>query len=99
MFPEFIEAIQLVQIISLQVIPSSIILAYNSKFLGEEKSKYVLSGQGISVLIYLGGLLTLGNLMGVNGIAISLVGSATGQAIFYIISARYLKNKEKNVNN
>jgi len=32
--------------------------------------------------------------MGVNGIAISLIMAATGQAIFYIISAQYLKNQE-----
>ena len=83
----------------MHVIPSSIILAYNSKFLGEEKSRYVLTGQGMAVGIYLGGLITLGTLMGVNGIAISLVLSATGQAIFYIISARYLRNQGKNENN
>ncbi len=98
-FPEYVEAVQLIQIVSLHVIPSSIIMAYNSKFLGEEKSRYVLTGQGMSVVIYLGGLLTLGTLMGVNGIAISLVISSTGQAIFYIISAQYLKNQEKNKNN
>jgi len=98
-FPEYIEAVQLIQIISFHVIPGSIILAYNSKFLGEEKSRYVLSGQGISVGIYLSGLITLGTLIGVNGVAISLVAAAVGQAIFYIISARYLKNQEKNKNN
>lgn len=98
-FPEYVEAVQLIQIVSLHVIPSSIIMAYNSKFLGEEKSRYVLTGQGMSVVIYLGGLLTLGTLMGVNGIAISLVIAATGQAIFYIISAQYLENQEKNKNN
>ena len=95
-FPEYIEAIQLVQIVSLQVIPSSVILAYNSKFLGEEKSRYLLIGQGIAVVIYLGGLFTLGTLMGINGIAISLVLASTGHAIFYIICAQYLKNQEKN---
>jgi O-antigen/teichoic acid export membrane protein len=98
LFPEYVEAVQLIQIVSLHVIPSSIILAYNSKFLGEEKSRYVLTGQGMSVGIYLGGLLTLGTLMGVNGIAISLVMSSAGQAIFYIIVSKYLKNHESNNN-
>ena len=98
LFPEYVEAVQLIQIVSLHVIPSSIILAYNSKFLGEEKSRYVLTGQGMSVGIYLGGLLTLGTLMGVNGIAISLVMSSAGQAIFYIIVSKYLKNRESNNN-
>ena len=84
-YPEFIESVYLIQIVSLQIIPASIVLTFTSKFLGEEKSKYVLVGQGISVLIYLGGLLSLGNLLGITGVAISLVLSSTCQAIFYLI--------------
>ena len=92
-FPEYLEAVELLQIISLHVIPSSIILAYNSKFLGEEKSKLVLVGQGISVGIYLVGLLTLGSIIGVIGVAISLVLAATGHAVFFIIANRMFKKK------
>ena len=72
-FPDYVEAIQLIQIISFMVIPSSIILAYNSELLGKEKSRFVLIGQGISVSVYLVGLLTLGAIIGINGVAISLV--------------------------
>ena len=77
-----------------QSIPSSIILAYTSKLLGDEKSRYVLVGQGISVGIYLSGIFTLGSIIGVNGIAISLVLAATAQAIFYIICTQLIKNHE-----
>ena len=93
-FPDYVEAIQLIQIISFMVIPSSIILAYNSELLGKEKSRFVLIGQGISVSVYLGGLLTLGTIIGINGVAISLVLSGICQAIFYIIVIRHLKNQE-----
>ena len=93
-FPDYVEAVQLIQIISLMVIPSSIILAYNSELLGKEKSRFVLIGQGISVSVYLGGLLTLGTIIGINGVAISLVLSGICQAIFYIIVIRHLKNQE-----
>ena len=51
-------------------------------------------GQGISVSVYLGGLLTLGTIIGINGVAISLVLSGICQAIFYIIVIRHLKNQE-----
>jgi O-antigen/teichoic acid export membrane protein len=93
-FPDYVEAVQLIQIISLMVVPSSIILAYNSELLGSEKSRFVLIGQGISVSVYLVGLLTLGLIIGINGVAISLVLSSICQAIFYIIIIRHLKNQE-----
>ena len=93
-FPDYVEAIQLIQIISFMVIPSSIILAYNSELLGKEKSRFVLIGQGISVSVYLVGLLTLGAIIGINGVAISLVLSSICQAGFYIIIIRHLKNQE-----
>ena len=94
-FPDYVEAIQLIQIISFMVIPSSIILAYNSELLGKEKSRVVLIGQGISVSVYLVGLLTLGAIIGINGVAISLVLSSICQAVFYIIIIRHLKNQEE----
>ena len=93
-FPDYVEAIQLIQIISFMVIPSSIILAYNSELLGKEKSRFVLIAQGISVSVYLVGLLTLGAIIGINGVAISLVLSSICQAVFYIIIIRHLKNQE-----
>ena len=98
-FPDYVEAVQLIQIISLMVIPSSIILAYNSELLGKEKSRFVLIGQGISVAVYLVGLLTLGAIIGINGVAISLVLSSICQAVFYIIVIRHLKNQETLRNN
>ena len=98
-FPDYVEAIQLIQIISFMVIPSSIILAYNSELLGKEKSRFVLIGQGISVSVYLVGLLTLGAIIGINGVAISLVLSSICQAVFYIIIIRHLKNQEALSNN
>ena len=98
-FPDYVEAIQLIQIISFMVIPSSIILAYNSELLGKEKSRFVLIGQGISVSVYLVGLLTLGAIIGINGVAISLVLSSICQAVFYIIVIRHLKNQETLRNN
>ena len=97
-FPEYIEAVQIIQIVSLYVIPSSIILAYSSKLLGEEKSRYVLIGQAISAGTYLGGIFSLGAIIGINGIAISFVIAGCGQAIFYIIVSKYLKNHESSNN-
>lgn len=87
-FPEYIEAIQLIQITSIQIIPNALIMNFTSKFLGEEKGKIVLIGQCIGVTIYLIGLFTLGTILGINGVAISLVISSSLQAIFYLWSSK-----------
>jgi O-antigen/teichoic acid export membrane protein len=94
-FPKYVEAVQLIQIVSIHVIANAVIFAYNSKFLGKENSKYVLIGKAISVGIYLIGIFTLGTLLGINGVAIALVLSGIGQAIFNIVASRYLKNSEE----
>ena len=47
LFPEFTESVEVVQIISISIIPSTINLIYISKFLGKELSKIVLIGSGI----------------------------------------------------
>ena len=52
-FPNFIDAIEVIPILSLAVIPNTVISIYSSKFLGQEKSKFLLIGNLISAVIYL----------------------------------------------
>ena len=84
LFPEFIEAVQVVQIISISVIPSTINLMYISKFLGNELSRIVLIGSGIFLSVQIVSILILGELLGVNGVAIALVLGASSEAIFLV---------------
>ena len=84
MFPKFIVAIEVIQIVSISVIPSTINLMYISKFLGNEKSKIILIGSGIFLLVQIIGILVLGELLGVNGVAIALVLGSSAEAIFLV---------------
>ncbi len=85
MFPKYSEVVEIVQIISIYIIPNAINTALISDYLGKEKSKIVLIGQSISISTYVPGILILGTELGINGVAISFVLSGITQSIFYIL--------------
>src|SRR5207302_10019063 len=90
---KFKEAIQVIQIISLTIIPSTINLMYISKFLGTEKSKVVLIGSGIFLLVQISSILTFGKIYGVNGVAASLVLAASSESIYLLVMNKVLQQK------
>jgi O-antigen/teichoic acid export membrane protein len=94
LFPEFTDAVGIIQIISFVVIPYSVNMTYISKFLGQERGKIILIGQAVSLGIYITGLLTLGSVIGINGVALSLLFSAIGQMIFYICTDKFFINSK-----
>jgi O-antigen/teichoic acid export membrane protein len=91
LFPKFIEAIEIIQIMSLSVIPATVITTYISKFLGMDKSKIVIIGSGLYLGIQIPTILTLGTIWGVNGAAISIVIATTIHAIYFILIDRFTK--------
>jgi len=90
-FPKFTEAADIIRIVSLAVIPVTINLMYISKFLGDEKSKIVLIGSGIYLLVLVLGIIILGDLFGVNGIASSLVLAAGSESAYLVTVSRFVK--------
>ena len=84
------EAIDAIKIMSLVVVPGSISLILESQFLGNEKSKIVMIGTGISLAILTSGMIILGSWIGISGVAWSLVLATTVKTIFYLI-----KNNER----
>ena len=91
LFPQFKEAIEVIQIISLAIIPFSINLVYTSKFLGNGKSKIILVGSGIYLLVQILGILFLGKLYGINGVSTALVLAATSESVYLVIIDRFIK--------
>ena len=84
-FPQFTEAVQVIQIVSISVIPSTMNLIYISKFLGMELSKIVLIGSGIFLLVQISLIFILGEIWGVNGIATALVIGTSAETIYLFI--------------
>ncbi len=94
LFPKFIESIQIIQIMSLSLIPFTVNNTYISKFLGMEKIRIVLIGSGIYLIIQIITIVILSNTFGINGFAASYVISATSETIYLIfINNFYLKRK------
>ena len=92
-FEEFVEAIQITQIISLAVIPITITAIYNSKFLTLEKSKFVFIGSVIFISTQIIGIYILSESIGIIGAGYALVIASIFQSIYLIISNRIiLKN-------
>ena len=91
-FPKFIEAQDVIRIVSLSVIPTTIMMIYHTKFLGMEQGKHVLItslSRTISQLIF---IVILGSMYGVNGIAASLVIASTISAIYaYLANQKFIK--------
>ena len=94
-FPEFTEAVTLLPILSLSVIPIAIQSIFTSKLLGQEKTKYILMGYLISMSILFPGIIILGNEFGAEGIAISFVLSQTATAIFLVLAAQLSGKKNE----
>lgn len=85
LFPEFVEAVQVVQIMSLAVVPSTVVLMYLSRFLGEEKNKIMVLGTVIYLIIQISGIMILGKMYGINGVAAAIVLASSGEAIYFIV--------------
>ncbi len=83
-FPKFTSAVEIIPIISIFVIPNTVSLFWESKLLSELKSKYVLVGNLISFGVMISGMIILGTMLGIVGIAISLLlNSLVRCSIFY----------------
>jgi len=88
-FPEFGEAVQIIQIVSLAIVPRTISAIFVSEFLGREKSKFVIIGSMIYLSIQIPSIFVLGEFLGIIGVAIALVLGEVFQAIFLFVSSRF----------
>jgi O-antigen/teichoic acid export membrane protein len=90
-FPKYIDATYMIQIMSIGVVPATISYLYSSKFLGMEKSKFVMITKLISLVMMIGGFLYFGPIYGSVGLACVLVGILMWESIFLFIMSRSLK--------
>lgn len=90
-FPKYIQVKEAIQIMSFSIIPSTISMIYTSRFLGLEKSKFILIGTSISLVIIVTGIIVLGSMFDIIGVAIAFVLSSTFNAVFLVIASRFIK--------
>lgn len=72
-FPKYVESIQVIQIMAFAVVPAALSLIFTSELLGAENSKVVAIGSAVSIVSLSIGILLLGEMFGLVGMAISLV--------------------------
>jgi O-antigen/teichoic acid export membrane protein len=91
-FPKFSEAVDAIRIMSIVVIPTTISLILESEFLGNEKSRIILIGTILVLSSLIIGIIVLGSLMGIEGVAYSLVLANIGKVSFYLIAKKFIAN-------
>lgn len=94
LFPTYNESVQIIQIMSVSIIPATIVSMLVSKFLGSGNSKIVLIGSGIYLGSQIPTILLLGMMFGVNGAASSIVIANGVQAIYFILISRSQPRKQ-----
>ena len=84
LFPEFTEAVSVIQILSIAIIPFTVTTILNSQFFGTERTRFVLIGSVILVSVQVPSIIGLSLLYGINGAAIGVLLGLTCQAIYLI---------------
>jgi O-antigen/teichoic acid export membrane protein len=93
LFPKFINSIEIIPILSLAVIPNTIILIFSSKFLGNEKSRFIIIGTLIHAISYLLLVVLLGSEYGLLGISIGFLTSSIIYACYLVTMYKIQKEK------
>jgi len=95
-FPEYLDVVDSIKIMSLAIAPISIVKIYTSKFLALEKSKFIMIGMIISISVLSPTMIIFGQAYGISGIASSYVLATIIQATYFIIVSKIvLKNSKK----
>ena len=92
-FPEYSESLELIPLISLSIIPATISTLYVSQFLAHEKSWHIFITNIISILVLVIGIFSLGELLGIVGLAYSLLLSNTIRALLLFYLSRRIEKK------
>ncbi len=94
LFPNFINIVEIIPILSLAVVPSVINLIFTSKFLGREESKFTLIGIILYSSTYLLFITLLGSKYGLYGLGLSyLLSSIIYSSYLAIMYKTQIKNE------
>ena len=85
LFPKYIEAVEVIQIMGFALVPSALTLILTSELLGKENSRSVILGVIVAIIVLIFGIIILGEYMGLLGLALSLVIARSLQCITLLI--------------
>ena len=86
LFPEYLEVINVIQIISFSIIPMTLTKIFSSKLLGQENNKRIVYSKIISMVTFIVAILILSPIYGIFGLAISYLLSTITEAVCLIPS-------------
>lgn len=90
-FPKYVDVVNIIQIMSFSIIPSTLTMIMSSQLLGKKNNKFVLFGMLSSLTTLIIGIIGLGLLFGPQGIAFAFVLSATVNTIYLFYGSHKLK--------
>jgi O-antigen/teichoic acid export membrane protein len=90
LFPSFVSSILVVRIMSLAVIPSTIVAVMNASLLGRGRSRMVLIAGLIYLVSLMVGVIALGGALGAIGLALTLVVAQSIQATVLLAKRKVL---------
>lgn len=90
-FPKYIEAVEIIQILSFSLVPSTVSLMYTSKFLGHEKNLFLLIGSVIYLASQTSLIVVLGQIHGANGAAAAFDIAVCIHMIYFVGIDRFVK--------
>lgn len=91
-FEEYIEAVDVIRIISFSIIPMTITRIFTSEFLGQEQSKRILYSKISSFIIFIVAILILGPSYGIIGISMGYLLSTIVESLLLIPKLSKIKN-------
>lgn len=95
-FPEFADAIVIIQIMSIALVPRTFSIMYVSRFLGMEKSGFVLVATLVFLSIQIPLIIVLGEMFSIIGVTAALLIADTCHAVFLLaMYKRYKKTENK----
>lgn len=90
-FPKYLEVVNVVQILSFSLIPTMIGTLFSSKYMGNEKTNWLIFSLILNIVSQIIGMLYLGKVYGVSGIAVAYVISS----IISIIPFSFIEIRNK----
>jgi len=91
--PEYATTVDLIPILSLVVVPRTIVTMIGSSFLGQENSKHVVIGNVITFCVLVISILLLVELFGITGVAMAYVIAFSSSAVYIVTKYLQLRNK------